>query len=215
MRSAPLLVVFTVLIFGVTNYLGLAGDASHGAAHAWLNVAWWALQPVVLGFLGTQRVWFRDALRGKKLRADEATPLTLGYVRRFVELAVLLTIPMVPIAVVVTSIDRHSRPGPILVAAYAILLDATLTFAVPALALTTTSAWQALGIGRRMITTTWPTCAWYVLLPGVTFASLVFVLPESSTVRVVNLIGAVLFPVTALWFKGAILAFYLRHTLKS
>jgi hypothetical protein len=211
MRSAPLLVVFTVLVFGVTNYIGLAGDVSHGAAQVWLNVLWGALQLVVLGFVGTQRAWFQDAFRGEKLRADEVTSLTIGYMRRFVELALLIVIPFVPVAMVVTSSDPDSRPGPVLIAAIAILLDVTLTFVVPALALTTSSVWQALRIGRQMISTTWPTCAWYVLLPGVTFASLVFVLPKSSTVKVVDLIGAVLFPVIALWFKGAILAFYLRH----
>jgi hypothetical protein len=212
MRSAPLLVVFTVIVFGVTNYIGLAGDASHGATQGWLYGAWCAVLLVTAGFLGTQRAWFRDAFRGEKLRADEAASLTIGYMRRFVELGVLVVIPLVPVAVVATSIDRNSRPGPFFVAAYAILLDVTLTFAVPALALTTSSVWQALRIGRHMIAATWPTCAGYVLLPGVTFAALVFVLPKSSTVKVIDLIGAVLFPVIALWFKGAILAFYLRHT---
>jgi hypothetical protein len=211
MRRAPLLVGFTVLVFGVTNYIALAGDATDGVTHALLDVAWWGLQLVVLGFLGTQRAWFQDAFRDKKLWADEAIPLTVGYVKRFVGLAVLVVIPMVPVAAIAVSLNSHSSPGRPLVAAYALLLDVTLTFAVPALALTTSSVWEALRIGRDMIASTWPTCAFYVLLPGVTIASLVLLLPESSTVRAVDLVGAVLFPVIALWFKGAILAFYLRH----
>lgn len=211
MRSSPLLLVFTIAESGVSSGILLASEASHGAARWWLNTLWWATALLWLGFLGTQRVWLQRAFRAEKLGVDEAISLTLRFVRRFVELALLVSIPLVPVAIVVTSIDPDSRPSLLLLAAYVLILDATLTFVVPALALTTRSPLQALRIGRQMIAATWPSCAWYLFLPGLTFALLLFVVPDSPSLMGLRLLGALFFPVVALWFKGAIVAFYLRH----
>ena len=46
------------------------------------------------------------------------------------------------------------------------LADVALTFVSPALVFTTSSAWEALRFGLRLLRTTWPNSVWYVLTPG-------------------------------------------------
>jgi hypothetical protein len=57
-----------------------------------------------------------------------------------------------------------------------------------------------------MIAATWPRSAWYVLTPGLVFTSFGYFLPRRSASILVAGVGATI----ALWFKGAIAAFYLR-----
>jgi hypothetical protein len=169
---------------------------------------------VEAGFVGTQRVWFARIYRGDELSGREIVPLTRSFIGRFVVLGLLMSVALSPFLLLARPPHQRLQTGwAIVVVAVLLVLDIALTFVVPALALTTRSVSDALRIGLRMIKEAWPTSAWYLLTPGLTLVLL------SNAVRLssyrpnvalrVALLGST--AVLAVWFKGAIVAFYLRQ----
>jgi hypothetical protein len=137
---------------------------------------------------------------------------------RFSKFAVLVFVPYVILAISIFTLwtivgktpPAPDHWAPPVLFCYLLLLDGLLTFVVPALVETTKNPIEALRIGQRMITDTWPACLWYLILPGLTLASFARLLPPtSSTVAIVG--SSIVGPLLALWFRGAILAFYLRR----
>jgi hypothetical protein len=211
LRTQPLLLIITL-------GLGLAPVLLVGPLGI-LNL------PVVIfeaGFVGTQRIWFLRAVRGKQLRNDEIWPLTRAFIGRMVVLGLVTGIlaSVVILPVLLLNAARLYQggetlptfPPSFLLAAVIVTLvvDVALTFVVPALSFTTKSVREAFRIGFRMIGETWPGSALYVLTPGILASSLGVALPPSVMGRggllVVGALGAVL----GLLFKGAIAALYLR-----
>ena len=64
----------------------------------------------------------------------------------------------------------------------------------------------ALRLGLRMLTKTRPRSAWYVLTPGLVLITAISFARRSPA----SLLMTAVVSVVALWFKGAIAAFYLR-----
>lgn len=219
--SAPALVVLTLGL-----WLGYAGidqivtspGAREGVRFLTLPIGlFWA------GFTGTQRIWYLRLFRGKSLRPGELLPITYAFIGRMVVLG-LVTFGVLGVALIgvagITMAREASRgvgtphlPAFFLgaVAVCVLVLDIALTFVVPALAFSTRSVRDALGRGLSMIRDTWPSSAWYVLTPGLTLSALGFALPRSAVGpwgrELIGMVGALL----ALLFKGAVVAFYLRH----
>jgi len=211
--STPELLVATFAVFGIATTLDIASRLQHGSGRPIFNVAFALWELVLLGFAGTERVWFQ-----RYLGLAEVIALTRRYVWRFSKLALLALIPYFILAVSVSvlwAIVGKTAPAqdhwaPPVLFYYLLFLDGLLTFVVPALVETTKKPFEALRIGQQMIKNTWPGCAWYVILPGMTLASLAGLLPARSSI--VAIIGtSIIGPFLALWFRGAILAFYLRH----
>jgi hypothetical protein len=189
-----------------------------------LNIAFYLAAPIIFvglpillieaGFVGTQRVWFARIYSGEHLSRAEIMPLTRSFVGRFVVLGLLTSVAVSPFLLLAHPPHERLQTGwAILVVSVVLVLDIGLTFVVPALALTTRSVRDALRIGLRMIKAAWPTSAWYLLTPGLTLVLLSNAIRLSSFRPNVPLQIALLVStgVLAVWFKGAIVAFYLRQ----
>jgi hypothetical protein len=115
---------------------------------------------------------------------------------------------------IIRLLDVGTRVASVIIAiSAAIFLDAALTFVVPALALTTRSTRDALGIGLRMMRQEWPASAWYILTPGLTLvlgSNLVALgsFRPNPLLRIALLAST---SILALVFKGAIVSFYVRR----
>jgi hypothetical protein len=91
-----------------------------------------------------------------------------------------------------------------------LFIDVMLTFTTPALAFSTSKPWDALKRGLRLMRETFPQSFLYVAIPPLAALMTLRLLPAffSLTVYVLlSILGALL----NLWFKGATVAFYLRH----
>ena len=155
-----------------------------------------------------QRIWFLRVWRGSVLELHEIVPFTWRFIGRYVVLGfvagLVLCIPFLTANAIFGANDR----GAVIAfgVALGVLGDIWLTFVTPTLAFTTRSVRHALGIGTRMLRTMWPGCAWYALTPGLVLASFGYLLPQRIAAIPLAAVGAVV----ALWFKGAVAAFYLR-----
>jgi hypothetical protein len=208
----PLLPALTAVLAGSAVALGRLG-------HGW-TVLVLPLDLFLLGFAGTQRVWFLRGFRFRSLDPDEIWSMTLAFIPRFLLLSLVTGVSLVAAAFVLRGLGipltfashatAHRSLG-VLVAA-CLLADVALTFVTPALALSVHSWREALHRGLRMLGETWPASAPYALTPGIAIFVLSASAPPKSSdgtfdVALVAAAGAVL----ALWLKGAIVAFYVRR----
>ncbi len=205
MGRAPLLIIITMI-------LTLLGGTFGGPQ----SIIGLPFEILLAGFLGTQRVWFARLYRGDKLRGREVWPMLWSFIGRFVALGFLIAVCPYPSLVVLTlccfALDVSLRTIVAINIAYGLFRRSrALTFVVPALALTTHSVRAALGIGLRMIRETWPRCAWYVFTPGLTLVIVAQVFRPASQRYIITTVTLAMTSVLALWFKGAIVAFYLRQ----
>ena len=168
-----------------------------------------------VGFWATQRIWFLRAFRGKPFGTDEIWPLSLVFFGRMLVLGIATACAASLLVLPVVLTSPLPQPGEPLPASFvfmgvviALLVDVALTFVVPALSYSTRSVREAFEIGFKMIVDTWPKSALYVLTPGIAATLPAGLLGSSSVIGRIALaiIGAML----ALWFKGAIAAYYLR-----
>lgn len=228
----PLLPVASLLI-GVTPLLASVGGSSrveNGVATSTASSpGWQAVGGLVglvvfalLGFPGTQRLWFLRAATGRRLTAGEILPLTFRYFGRFFVVGLvffgLALVFLLPAVVEyargvdirpdgTASVTTPSWPLLALAALGTVVLDVLFTFVTPALVLTSHRVRDALRIGLRLLRATWPMAAAYVLIPP--FAAVVLSLYT-------GLPPAVSIPLVAastllnLLVKGATVAYYLR-----
>lgn len=166
---------------------------------------------VLAGFLGTQRVWFARLYSGDRLRGRDIWPITRSFIVRFVVLGVIVSVVSLGLTIALSLLHVPLRVLFAVAIGYGLVLDVALTFVVPALALTTSSIRRAWRIGLRMIRQTWPSCAWYVFTPGLTLVALSQALRPSTSGLATMVATALVTSALALWFKGAIVAFYLRR----
>ncbi len=177
------------------------------------------------GWVGTERVWYLRAYRGKATHPGELWRLTLAFVVRYVLLGLLASSPLWLIIFLrvwqvtrTTPVGSHPSPpyfSPIeeflLSLVFVVLMDVLLTFVTPALAYTTRRVGKALGIGWGMLRDEWPRSAGYALVPPLALLLTSQTLPESILGRFGRLVLGVVFALLNLWFKGATAAFYLRR----
>ncbi len=180
---------------------------------------------IMSGWVGTERVWYLRAYRGKVIHLGELWRLTRAFIFRYMVLGLLVFGPtFVAFAVAILWLVRPAWVGPqplpsvstlqtmaILMFLLTIPIDVFLTFVTPALAYTTPSVRKALGIGWRMLRNEWPESAGYALVPPLALLLGIQTLPESLLGRTGELVlsgGGVLLN---LWFKGATAAFYFRR----
>lgn len=177
------------------------------------------------GWVGTERVWYLRAYRGKAMRPGELWRLTRAFIFRYVVLGLLVFVPMIvafQVAVLwlVRSalVGHQSFPSVSTIRTMAIVmfllnipLDVFLTFVTPALAYTTRSVRKALGIGWRMLRDEWPRSAGYALVPPLALLLSIQTLPESLLGRAGEFVLSGVGVLLNLWFKGATAAFYLRR----
>jgi hypothetical protein len=203
-KVAPAIPIVTMTLVAVQRALGIVSRDID-----WVFLAIAAISLATIGFPGAQRVWYLRAFRGDVLDAAEVWPITRAFFGRFFVLGLATLVVTVPAALVSLAISGDGRIACFVATSF--LLDIVLTFVTPALAYTTRSVGEAVRIGIGTIGREWPRSTWYVLTPGIAGSALVWIVPadlfgDGGSIAVA--IGAALL---ALWFKGAIAAFYLRR----
>lgn len=196
--SHPMLPALTAALAGAAVGLGRLGGP-------------WDLLglPIMLflaGFAGTQRVWFVRGLRFRAVDADEVLPLTLAFLPRFFLLGLLVAPVYAGALLLLRGLGGSSLP---LIGA-ALATDIALTFVTSTLALSTRSVRGALRQGFRMAGDTWPPSAWYLVTPGLAVLVMTAAQPPGRGPAAAALAAGVA-SLVALWFKGAVVAFYLRQ----
>ncbi len=196
---------------GLTVALTGGAIALNRLGHGWVVVAL-PLYLSLTGFEGTQRVWFLRAFRHRGVARGEVWSMTLRFLPRFL---IVTGGSLLVIVVALRGLGlRIESPGPVphplqsLVAA-SLLANIALTFVMPALALSYRSWRGALRRGFRMLKDAWPASAFYIFAPGLVLFDLSATVPAGDILALVlrTATGAIL----ALWFKGAIVGFYLRQ----
>jgi hypothetical protein len=204
LRKAPLMLVIALLLSIPFSALGVAGVLV-------------ALPVVILqaGFVGTERMWFARLIEGDTLDRAEIWPTTRQCMSRFIMLGLLVGTASVPVTAVLGAVFVHiaHSTGAFVAAAicFGVIVDVVLTFVVPALALTTASVGKAWELGTAMLRTTWPASVWYALTPGLTLVVIPQALRGGRSDHAILVVSSLVAAALALWFKGAIVAFYLRH----
>jgi hypothetical protein len=178
---------------------------------------------VTVGWVGTERICYLRAFRGKPVRVGELWRLTRAFLVRYVVLGIVSAIPLIALLIGVSVTDvltqSHSERwlGGFLVVVYVVFafVDFALTFVTPALAFSTRRVRHAMAIGLRMIRSEWPYSAWYVLVPPLAAVLITQILTLTSDIAIgVQLLTSAFATLLNLWFKGATAAFYLRrHTV--
>ncbi len=230
-RRVPLLPVLSValtfvpLVFLPAPAAGQRDTDVILGSRAWLLVLMsFPLGLFAAGWVGTERIWYLRAYRGRTMRPKELLKLTWAFVWRYFLLALLVIgVPMFVIFIVVMPRILSRRPiGPLpedpafrtaalIMFLWYILADVILTFVTPALAYSTRRVGRAFGIGLRMLRTEWPRSAGYTLVPPLALLLGLRTLPESVLGRTADLVLSVAGVLLNLWFKGATAAFYLRR----
>lgn len=192
----PLLPALTAFVVGAGVALGRLGPG-------W-NLLGLPVDLFLVGFAGTERVWFLRRYRFRTLDHDEITTLTSAFLPRYLLLVLITGVPFVAAAVVLRRVGL-----PLAVLGAAMAADVALTFVTPALALSTRSCREGLRLGFRMLRATWPASVPYVLAPGLALAAAAASMPKTIPGLGIGLAAAG-GGVLSLWFKGAVVAFYLR-----
>lgn len=231
-RSHPALLVLSLLIglFPLVADAGSNRTTSHGhvtthpasAGHTVLSGLVGLAVLAVVGWPGTQRLWFLRASTGRTLRIGEAVCVTFRYFGRFAVLGLTMGALFLPffIPAAIWYAENTERlpdgtvitPAPggwilVIGALVTIAFDVAFTFVTPAIVFTSHRVRDALRVGFRLLRATWPGAAPYALIPP--FAAVAVSLYS-------GLRPAVSAPLVAastllnLVVKGATAAYYLR-----
>jgi hypothetical protein len=212
----PSMAVVSVVLWGLPAALGAVSRVHRNPL---LTLVGFALAVFALGWLGAERTFFRLRREGKEAPLSELLGAAPSFIGRFFRLSLLTGIVVFPVMVVgLVAMTRYVKAGDfntgvavLEIATLGVMLpvDLALTFVTPALAFTTASATEALGIGFRMIRQTWPRSGLYILCPPLALNMLNAMYPTRSLAF--TLVTTPALAVLALAAKGATAAFYLRN----
>lgn len=162
------------------------------------------------GWMGTERLVYLSDWIAEPLRPVQLWKAGWGYAGRFIALGLITIVPsMVVLVPVAVASEPESAPVLASNVAVVIIIEVVLTFVTPALAFSTGSVWQAIGIGLRTLRANWPLDATYVFVPPLLLAAFSLTTTDLATGFVLSAAWAL----TGLLAKGAIARFYLRqHT---
>jgi hypothetical protein len=210
MKLAPSLVV-TTAVLAAGERLARVIAVTHPNVRGFMTLIGVALVLVTVGFYGAQRFWLDAAFRGQPFSVGDAALQTRRCFGRLAALGLAVTLAALPVVLVAAAINAASTiVARVIYLALTYAIDVILTFVVPALALSTTSVRKAFAIRRRIVDTTGRESIWYRFAPGIALLGLVYLLPDTTSFAVLSVTLSMLTALIALWFKGAILAFYLR-----
>jgi hypothetical protein len=172
LRSSPYFVLVSVGLVALFD-LSSRGVIRPRAVAGLLS---FAIEVFLIGFVGAQRVWFLRKLQGARFEAREVWTVPWRFFGRFLCLALLGTLLVIPVVVPLTIATAHNRTTTtrdvqlsnwvtVGVVIGAFLVDVALTFVVPALALNVRSVKMSIRLGWNVTKSTWPTNAWYMFTP--------------------------------------------------
>lgn len=175
----------------------------------------------LLGWVGSERLWFLRAYTGRSLRLVDALRASLLYWPRVVRLTILVGIALLPLGVplIIAAKDAAARQPhalshvtmPLWALLYFVVLslfvDFALTFVMPALIYTNRNATSALRIGLKVLARTWPDSAPYVLVPPLAILIVARLAERTGWISGAILVAAY---VVNLLAKGAAASYFLR-----
>lgn len=225
-RADPRLPALTLLVFTgsfLLQDLVLLADGFHGmclsrpsscpGARGLAGLVGLLQIPFLLfacGWVGTERIWYLRAFRGKRMSITDAIHLTRRFFSRYFVLGAIfsaITLPILSISLLWASGVSYSLW---LIFGVSAVIDVLLTFVTPALAYTTPSVRSAFRIGVHLLRASWPSSAPYALIPPLAVYAVTRIAPTPAAVAPALIAGSALL---SLWFKGAIAAFYLRNVV--
>jgi hypothetical protein len=123
-----------------------------------------------------------------------------------------VTLIAAPVLVPLLVGTRNSDSGRALVFGLCgLVLDFTLTFVTPALALSTDSAWQALKVGVRLLDQLWPRDVMYVIVPPLAITVVARLAPAAFGSAVVPAVAGAAGHLLTMLFAGATTFLYVRE----
>lgn len=171
------------------------------------------------GWVGTERMFYLRAYRGRPIGAREALGFTRRFMGRYIWLGLATTLPMILFYLAIGAAFGMSFGGgsdtvwaavvPDIIVL--IIWDVMLTFVTPALAYSTPVVGEAFRVGVRMLRAEWPATAWYALVPPLAIVALTYLRPVGSGMSAVWWIASGVATLLNLLAKGATAAFYLRR----
>jgi hypothetical protein len=205
-RAQPALPIASLLL---ALAIEIPGALGRGHTHSGWRTVGGLFTIVWFGWVGTERLWYLRAFRGRRVELRELRALTWAYLGRFLALGFLVGLPL---GLVIWPLFLARPAGYLLVfAGISLVLDIGGTFVTPALAFSTRSARRAAGIGLAMLRAEWPRCAWYALVPPLAIILVARALPRSTLGVIPDAALGVTASMLGLWFKGATAAYYLRR----
>lgn len=205
-QQSPALVVLTLALTAAPLAI-----SSIGLGSGWSAVITLAVIVATVGFNGTQRVWYLRVFAGDRFELREVLPFTGAFWTRFFVLGLYMAITSVVLMTAVSAVADFGLATFVACLSVAFVLDVVLTFVTPALAFSTRSVGEAIGIGVGTLRESWSDVHWYALAPGI--VGVVIPLLRSAvdlddlTVLVIVAVSTLL----ALAFKGAAARWYLRE----
>jgi hypothetical protein len=231
-RTHPLLPVLSLLI-GLAPLVSSFG--SHRSVHdgvvttAPASPGHQALSGVVslavlalVGWPGTQRLWFLRAATGRTMGAGEWFGLTFRYFGRFAVLGLTLVAVGSPLFIAggIWYAEHTHRladgtvtaPAPggwflVIGAVITVLLDVAFTFVTPAIVFTSHRIRDAVPVGFRLLVRSWPAAAPYALLPPLAAVAVSLYSGLRPAVSIPLVAASTLLNLVV---KGATAAYYLR-----
>ena len=195
-----------------------AHPASACQPHAWLGLLgliYFGVSLFLIGFYGTQRIWFLRAHRGEPTGRSTIWRASWSYFGRFATTGFVGLIFIAPVGIIAAVwASRHGGrhvPGYYAVAFYLVVfvLDVLGTFVGPALAFSTRRVWAAIPTGIRMLVRTWPRSFFYAIAPPVTLLVIgVDFVRRSAGIVTALMVSVVVSPLLGLWAKSATALFY-------
>jgi hypothetical protein len=162
-----------------------------------------------LGWLGTERLWYRRIFDGIGISVAELWSATWRYFPRFLIFSLLGAVVLVP-TVVWTLIKGEFTDATAFALSVSLAIASVLvTFMLPALAFTSRRVRDGLRIGLRILKEDWRGCRWYALFPA--GASLAAARLSVLEVAVPGPVWTSLATVAIVAFDGAVVRYYLRR----
>lgn len=172
-----------------------------------------ALAVLLVGYPGTERIWYQRAFAGQAMSPREIWRSLWRFFWPFLKLTILVG----PLAFMVSlpvqlTFPENAGALILVLTVFSLLADVALTFVVPALTFSTRKVREAVRIGLVMIRHQWPGSAWYALAPPLAVLVLVrapIVFGRLGSIgRFATAVAATLL---SLAFKGAIARFFLMR----
>jgi hypothetical protein len=200
----PLTVIAVILVQQVWSLLGEIADSG------WLYVVWLVPFIGLVGFYGTERIWYVASERGTPLTWADIVEHTRELFGRFFGLGFLVTcwtfIPSLILGIATNPEDDLMRV--LIILAIWVPLDVVLTFATVVLAFKDIRPIDSVRHSIEVLRAEWPRCAWHALVPPFAVTVAFQVLPRDTLGPVARLIAVIAIELFALLCKGAIVFFY-------
>jgi hypothetical protein len=198
--KTPLLPVLSAVV--LIGFNGLPLGAVGGLVAVFIGI-------LGVGWLGTERLWYRQVFDGIGVSVSELWLATWRYFPRYLVLGLVVGLLLVPQLVWVQVVGRFTSTMALVQSFSLAAVTVLLAFVLPALAFTTRRVRDGIRIGLRILREDWPRCLWYALPPALTF----LLVGRLSVLQaaVPGFVWTLLATVMSVAFDGAVVRYYLRR----